>query len=474
MYDYHNKLFNHGSALTSAYGWISFWLLGLTPQIPAGYVGRVPMVAETSSPVGPLTQTSYWPAPTQAGVFGVLPESNTGVLTITHLDSLDEPVIVDVVNGSFAAPALAGVRGTFRVSFDGISGESFSREFTKDASDYFVLLGRSPAPCDDCGLSNLTVNISGPGSGTITNSPNGIDCPGACGHDYPTGTQITLNAFASVGSSFTGWSGACTGKAVCVVTMDGPKNVTAAFGPLYADLAATSISNPPAVLVLKQTFTITDAISNQGAPAGSTTTRFYLSHDAVRSGKDKRLAGKRKVPPLTEDGTSTGRDHITVPASTKLGIYYLWACADDLNIQFESDETNNCVASTTVVEVRGADLIETTVSNPPSTITRGDSIVVGDTVENQGNALAFPSSTLYYLSLDTTRSANDVLLFGIRGTLSLDAGASSPGTITVTVPTSTLPGSYYLLACADDLKKVPESNEKNNCKASAARVIVNP
>jgi hypothetical protein len=65
----------------------------------------------------------------------------------------------------------------------------------------------------------------------------------------------------------------------------------------------------------------------------------------------------------------------------------------------------------------------------------------------------------------------------------LGAGATSTGSASVTVPVTTKvgvipttvsPATYYLLACADDLKKVPESNEKNNCKASATRVTVNP
>jgi hypothetical protein len=42
----------------------------------------------------------------------------------------------------------------------------------------------------------------------------------------------------------------------------------------------------------------------------------------------------------------------------------------------------------------------------------------------------------------------------------------------VTIPTTTPLGTYYLLACADDVKKVPESNEKNNCKASASTVTI--
>jgi hypothetical protein len=44
---------------------------------------------------------------------------------------------------------------------------------------------------------------------------------------------------------------------------------------------------------------------------------------------------------------------VTVPTTTTLGTYYLLACADDTGILTvpESDETNNCIASGTVVEI---------------------------------------------------------------------------------------------------------------------------
>jgi uncharacterized repeat protein (TIGR03803 family) len=54
----------------------------------------------------------------------------------------------------------------------------------------------------------------------------------------------------------------------------------------------------------------------------------------------------------------------------------------------------------------------------------------------------------------------------------LDVGAASTGTVTVAVPGATAPGTYYLLACADDTKQVAESNENNNCTASSGTVVV--
>jgi hypothetical protein len=44
----------------------------------------------------------------------------------------------------------------------------------------------------------------------------------------------------------------------------------------------------------------------------------------------------------------------------------------------------------------------------------------------------------------------------------------------VTIPSTTLPGTYILLACADDSKVVVESNDTNNCRASSTAVGVTP
>lgn len=39
---------------------------------------------------------------------------------------------------------------------------------------------------------------------------------------------------------------------------------------------------------------------------------------------------------------------------------------------------------------------------------------------------------------------------------------------------ATVPGTYYALACADDLKKVSEDDEGNHCAASAGTVVATP
>lgn len=74
----------------------------------------------------------------------------------------------------------------------------------------------------------LTVSVSG--SGRVTSAPVGIDCGAACTAWMSPGSQVTLTATAEPGSTFAGWSGACTAiGASCTVTMSAARAVTANF-----------------------------------------------------------------------------------------------------------------------------------------------------------------------------------------------------------------------------------------------------
>jgi glucose/arabinose dehydrogenase len=241
------------------------------------------------------------------------------------------------------------------------------------------------------------------------------------------------------------------------------------------DLLETVVTDPPATIVLKGKFSVTDTARNQGTVAsGASTTRYYLSVDGVRSANDKRLTGKRSVPALAPGADSTGTVTVTVPSGVKVGPYFLLACADDKVVVMESVETNNCRPASMTVEVRAPDLVETAVSDPPASAAPAESFPVTDTVLNEGNAAAAGSTTRYYLSLDTKRNAGDTLLVGNRAVPGLDPGSSSSVPVTVTVPHGTPAGSYFLLACADDLKQIAESKEGNNCRASTGTVTVTP
>ncbi len=75
----------------------------------------------------------------------------------------------------------------------------------------------------------LTVTKAGSGSGTVTSTPTGINCGTSCSANFNSGTQVTLSEAPTTGSTFAGWSGACTGTGTCTVTMSAAESVTATF-----------------------------------------------------------------------------------------------------------------------------------------------------------------------------------------------------------------------------------------------------
>ncbi len=214
-------------------------------------------------------------------------------------------------------------------------------------------------------------------------------------------------------------------------------------------------------------------VLNQGsATAGASTIRYYLSLDQVRDGADLQLGGQRNVLGIPSGSGSSGSAAVTVPPNVPVDEYYLISCADDLDAVAELDETNNCTASAATLFVTLPDLVISSVTDPPSAAGGGDIFSVSDTVLNQGTADSGGSTTRFYLSLDMNKDAGDVGLTGARGLSGLAPGASNNGTINVGVPFGIVAGTYYLLACADDSGFVTESDELNNCSASAQTVAV--
>jgi uncharacterized repeat protein (TIGR02543 family) len=82
-----------------------------------------------------------------------------------------------------------------------------------------------------------TLMVSTNGNGTVTSTDGFINCTnntGTCSYSYPPNTQVTLNATAMTGWTFSGWSpappnGPCMGTGQCVVTMTQNQSVTATF-----------------------------------------------------------------------------------------------------------------------------------------------------------------------------------------------------------------------------------------------------
>ena len=231
----------------------------------------------------------------------------------------------------------------------------------------------------------------------------------------------------------------------------------------------TALSDPPATVAASASFTATDTTQNAGNGRRVRVDDSLLPVDnTLRDAGDVLLTGVRAVPALGAGATSSGSVTVTIPATTAVGPYYLLACADDTGAIPETNENNNCRASVATVQVTpaSADLVVNSADDPSANTLSGGSFRVTDITRNVGVANAGASTTRYYLSLDTVKDASDVLLTGARGIGPLSPGQFSTDTVTVFIPSGTPAGRYYLLACADDLGVVNETNEANNCAAS--------
>jgi hypothetical protein len=134
------------------------------------------------------------------------------------------------------------------------------------------------------------------------------------------------------------------------------------------DLVVTALTNPPGTAARGTKFSVTDTTKNQGtgstgtqeadatddqeAAAGvKSRTRYYLSLNTTKDAGDKRLKGVHKVPVLAAGAQHVNTRNVTIRGNTAPNTYFILACADDTNKVAESNEGNNCTASTTTIVV---------------------------------------------------------------------------------------------------------------------------
>lgn len=136
----------------------------------------------------------------------------------------------------------AGHGGVFKSTDGGANWTDFNHGLTNRsvnalAIDAAILVAGTTAGAFTTALTPapkpqfvLTARTAGPGRGTITSHPSGIDCGADCSESFVSGTTVTLTAKPAFGSLFTGWSGcdAVSGDS-CLVTMRGERSVTATF-----------------------------------------------------------------------------------------------------------------------------------------------------------------------------------------------------------------------------------------------------
>ena len=146
-----------------------------------------------------------------------------------------------------------------------------------------------------------------------------------------------------------------------------------------------------------------------------------------------RLDGSLQVvvvaPVMTDLNAPGGGDDYRKQPKGNLdvtGQYFIWT--SNVGAVASTRSSSRCRPSSLAPgPSQGPDLVTTAVSNPPAAAAPGSACPVTDTVKNEGNARAAASTSRYYLSLDTTKGAGDILLDRVRATPSLEPGPRTRG-----------------------------------------------
>jgi uncharacterized repeat protein (TIGR01451 family) len=315
----------------------------------------------------------------------------------------------------------------------------------------------------------LTVTKSGTGSGTVTSSPAGINCGSDCSEAYNPGAIVTLAATTASGSTFGGWSGACSGTGGCSVTMDSDKTVTATFTlgqkPNLTPYQPQGWSDK--IVVSNATGTTTDS-----SPLYTTDT-LYVDWAVVNNGPETMTA--RFYTTIYVDGVEklswycdalnpnwyTYVNDYSI-GSLSAGTHTIKIVVDSTGVIDESNESDNEYTKTiTVTNPNGPDLTGEWISVKESckTTRKGKSCKITGSLKimNIGNRDAPPSYVEIYVSGDV----DDHLIKRVS-TGKLKAGKSKILKISYTLPAGESASGRDIYAFIDVDKTVEEQDEENN------------
>ncbi len=209
-----------------------------------------------------------------------------------------------------AAPAVGSSFGGWSGACSGSAPCALTMDADKQATATFNSSPPPPPP-----QRTLTVQVQGAGSGTVTGP--GINCPGDCTETYDNGQAVVLAAAPAVGSSFGGWSGACSGSAPCALTMDADKQATATFNsspgpppPLFSLPIANGLDDGDET----QTGSVrrTNGDLNLGSGSGGSPTTAALRFTGVQIPNGATIANAEVQ--FTADETGTGTSNLTIRA----------------------------------------------------------------------------------------------------------------------------------------------------------------
>ncbi|MGH1336093.1 MAG: CARDB domain-containing protein [Aureispira sp.] len=236
-----------------------------------------------------------------------------------------------------------------------------------------------------------------------------------------------------------------------------------------SDLIVEQPSIGASSLIVGEGTIVNCRLKNQGAfMANSSQTGYYLSSDTLLDNNDV-LIGNSLALLINSNDTLFQAAALTIPVTTTIGTYYVLYVADYLQVIPESNENNNGAYLSLTIAPSQADLVVPEGTATPTAVLSGAVMAVNSLVYNQGSSTIANTALGYYLSTDTLYDNNDVYL-GNSPIDSLNAGDSSRQQTTVTIPTATNTGAYYLLFYADHQVSRAEIDKTNNIRYAAITI----
>ena len=183
-------------------------------------------------------------------------------------------------------------------------------------------------------------------------------------------------------------------------------------------------------------------------------TSYRLKRSATSGGPYTVVASNIKAAQYTDSGLVNGTTYYYVVSA----VNFLGESADSTEVSGTPRLPADAVVSSFTV---------------PGIAVSGSPLDVSITTKNQGTGVADPSTTRFYVSINTKVEPIDTVLDEVQAVPALGAGTSfSSASLTVGIPSGLLPGAYYLVAKADADDVLLESSETNN--TSARRFLIGP
>lgn len=154
--------------------------------------------------------------------FAVSADSLTGASYVNHEDGVTHEYKVAVHDQTGAA--IGTPFGTTGKTYIGVAVDGANRKvyLSNTANEVEIWNAADPAKF------SLNLDVGGNGSGQFK-CKLGAAPAGACNAEYFENQEVTVIQTADAHSTFTGWSGACSGTGICKVKLTAAKSVTANF-----------------------------------------------------------------------------------------------------------------------------------------------------------------------------------------------------------------------------------------------------